>query len=131
MDVFLKSTIIILIALIFYLILQQQGKDISSVLTIVVCTIVLISAVEFLGPIVDFILTLQDLGNFDSQMLTIIFRCVCIGLLAEITSMICNDSGNSAMGKTLQLLAAVVVLWLSLPMFTEMVALIKEILTEV
>ena len=131
MDTFLKATIAILIALIFYLILLKESKDISAVLTIVVCSAICISAVEFLIPILDFITSLQELSNFDNQMLTIILRCVGIGLLTEITTMICADSGNSAMGKTLQLLATAIVLWLSLPLFTEMIALIKEILREV
>ena len=131
MSIFLKSTVAILVALILYLILLKQGKDISSALTMVVCSILGIAAMEYLSPIVDFIYTLQELGNFDSQMLSIILRCVGIGLIAEITSMICADAGNTSMGKILQLLASLVVIWLSLPILTETVELIKEILKEV
>lgn len=131
MSIFLKSTVVILVALIFYLILLKQGKDISSVLTIAVCCIVGIVAMEYLTPIVSFINDLQELGGLDSQMLTIILRCVGIGLISEITSLICADAGNAAMGKVLQLLATLVVMWLSLPMFMAMVELIKEILKQV
>lgn len=131
MNTFLNATIAILIALIFYLVLQKYGKDISSVLTIVVCSAISISAIEFLVPVLDFLNSLQEISNFDNQMLTTILRCVGIGLLTEITSTLCADSGNSTMGKTLQFLATVIVLWLSIPLFTEMIALIKEILAEV
>lgn len=131
MDIFLKSTAAVLVALIFYLILLKHGKDISSVLTIVVCSVIGISALEHLRPVLDFVTTLQELGNFDSQMLNIMLRCVGIGLVSEITSLICADAGNAALGKTLQILATIVVIWLSLPMLTEMIELIKEILAEV
>ena len=131
MNTFLNATIAILVALIFYLVLQKHGKDISSVLTIVVCSAISISAIEFLVPVLDFLNSLQEISNFDNQMLTTILRCVGIGLLTEITSTLCADSGNSTMGKTLQFLATVIVLWLSIPLFTEMIALIKEILAEV
>jgi len=131
MDVFLKSTAAVLVALIFYLVLSKHGKEISSVLTIVVCSVIAISALEFLIPVLDFLTALQELGNFDSQMLRIMLRCVGIGLVAEITSLICVDAGNAALGKTLQILATIVVVWLSLPMMTEMIELIKEILAEV
>ena len=131
MSIFLKSTVAILVALIFFQILLKLGKDVSSVLTIVVCCIVGIAAMEYLAPIVDFIHELQELGSLDSQMLKIILRCVGIGLISEITSTICTDAGNAAMGKVLQLLTSVVIVWLSLPLLSEMVELIREILREV
>ena len=131
MEIFLKSSAAILVALILYLVLLKQGKDFSTILTIIVCSIVGIAAIHYLTPIIDLIYELQDLGNFDSQTISIILRCVGIGLIAEITATICADSGNGAMGKTLQLLATFVVIWLSLPLFTELLTLIKEILQKV
>ena len=131
MNIFLKSTAAIIIALIFYLVLLKQGKDISSLLTIFVCCIIGIAAFEYLTPVIDFINSLSELGGFDQQMLDIILRCVGIGMIAEITSTICTDAGNTALSKILQLLATMVVLWLSLPILEDMVELIKEILKEV
>lgn len=128
MDIFLKAAAGILVALILYLILLKQGKDFSLLLTVTVCAIVIVAAVTYLEPVVALIDTLQDLGQLDENMLHILLRAVGIGLIAEITSLICSDSGNAAMGKTLQLLACTVVLWLSIPLFTEMIDLIREIL---
>lgn len=128
MDIFIRASAGILIALICYLILSKYGRDISTLLTITVCTIIAIAAFQYIDPIIDLIRSLEHLGNIDSQMVQILLRSVGIGFLAEITSLVCIDSGNAAMGKTLQLLGGIVILWLSIPLFREMIELIKEIL---
>ena len=128
MDIFLKSAAGTFVALIMYLILVKQGKDISVLLTVAVCCMLAIAAMQHIEPVITFIQRLQQLSNLDPAMLQIILRAVGIGLLSEITSLICADSGNAALGKSLQLLAVGVVLWLSMPLFTELIDLIEEIL---
>lgn len=128
MDIFLKSAAGTLVALILYLILLKQGKDISALLTAAVCCMLATAAMQYIEPVIAFIDRLQQVCGLEPVMLQIILRAVGIGLLAEITSVICADAGNAALGKSLQLLAGGVVLWLSLPLFTEMIDLIEEIL---
>ena len=128
MDNFLKATACVLVALILYLVLVKQSKDLSLMLAIVVCVLVAISAIEYLMPVVELFETLKSIGKLNNQMLRILLQAVGIGILAEIAALLCADSGNAAMGKTLQLLSGVVILWLSVPLFTEMIDLIREIL---
>lgn len=128
MDIFLKATAGVLIALILTLILSKQGKDFSLLLTILVCTAVSAAAISYLTPVVNFFDRLQRLGKLDPDIVKILLRAVGIGLLAEITGLICSDSGNAALGKTLQFLGGAVVLWMSVPLFTNIIDLIEEIL---
>lgn len=128
METFLKAVIGTLISIILALMLDKQGKDISALLVVFVCCAVTTAAVTYLKPIVDFFQKLQVLSNLDSGMFTVILKAVGIGLLAEVTELICVDAGKSSLGKTLQILAAAVVLWLSLPLLTQMIDLIETIL---
>lgn len=131
MDVFIKATIGVLITLVLYLILARQGKDISTLLVVAVCCMVAAAAMNFLEPVVEFLRKLQTLGQLDSEMLRLILRAVGIGLLAEITGLICADAGNAALGKILQILASAVILWMSVPLFTSLIELVEEILVSV
>jgi stage III sporulation protein AD len=128
MDVFLKATAGVLIALILTLILSKQGKDFSLLLTVLVCSVVSAAAINYLTPVVNFFDRLQSIGKLDPDFIKILLRAVGIGLLAEITGLICSDAGNAALGKTLQFLAGAVVLWMSVPLFTSLIDLIEEIL---
>ena len=128
MDIFIKSAAGTLVALIMYLILAKQGKDISVLLVVAVCCMLATAAMQYMEPVITFLNRLQQVSNLDSAILQIILRAVGIGVLAEITSLVCTDAGNAALGKTLQFLAVGLVLWLSLPLFTELIDLIEEIL---
>lgn len=128
MDIFIKSAAGTLVALIMYLILAKQGKDISVLLVVAVCCMLATAAMQYMEPVITFLNRMQQLSNLDSAILQIILRAVGIGVLAEITSLVCTDAGNAALGKTLQFLAVGLVLWLSLPLFTELIDLIEEIL---
>lgn len=131
MDVFIKVTAGILVTLVLYLILAKQEKDLSTLLTVAVCCMVAAAAVSYLEPVIRFFHNLQELGGLDPEMLSVILRAVGIGLLAEITGSICTDAGNAALGKTLQILASAVILWMSVPYFTSLITLVEEILVSV
>ena len=121
----------VLIAVVLGVALSKQGKDITLLLSMAVCCMVLLVAVSYLEPVVDFVEQLQTIGNLDSDMLKIMLKAVGIGLVAEIAVLICNDSGNSALGKAVQILASGVVLWLAIPLMTSLLELVQKIVGEV
>ena len=128
MSVFLKVTAGILTALILWLSIYKHTKELSILLTMAVCAMVLIAAIGFLRPITDFIRKIQETGNVDNDLLAIILKVVGIGLIAEFSSLICKDAGNESMGKALQILSTVIVLWMSLPVFEKLLSLLDKIL---
>lgn len=128
MSDFIKATAGILTALILWLTLHKHTKDLSVLLTMVVCAMVFIAAIGFFRPVIDFISKIQKIGNVDNDLLTIILKVVGIGLITEFSSLICKDAGNESMGKALQVLSSVVVLWMSLPVFEKLLSLLDKIL---
>lgn len=128
MDDFVKCAAGILIAVVLILTISKQEKDISILLIISVCCMVLVVAAAYLQPVIDFLRQLQSIGQLDSESITILLKCVGVGLLAEITCLICTDSGNASLGKALQLLATATILWISLPLLSELMELIDKIL---
>ena len=100
----------------------------TVMLTIGVCCMVLVAAIAFLKPVLEFMHQLESLGKLNSQMVQILFKVVGIGIVSEIAGMICSDAGNSSMGKALQLLSNAVILWLSIPVFQTLLELIQQII---
>lgn len=131
MDIFLKAAAGVLIASVILLTLAKQGKDISSALGICVCCMVLAAAMGYLRPVIDFITRLQELGNLNSEIVEILLKSVGIGFLAEIVGLICADSGNASLGKTLQIFASVLILWISLPLLDSLLELVESILSAI
>lgn len=127
MEVFIKANAIVLIAVILCFILTNN-KHFAMLITLGVCAMVGISAVSYLKPVISLMGELQALGGWNNSFFTILLKTVGIGILTEITVLVCNDSGNTALGKMIQMVGNAAMLWLALPLFTSLMELIKEIL---
>ena len=113
------------------LMLNKQGKDMGTVLSIAVCCMVAMIAISYLQPVVEFLQKLETLGGLDESMVGILLKAVGIGFVAEIAGLICSDAGNSSLGKSIQILGSAVILWLSIPLFNSLIELVQEILGEI
>lgn len=128
MNVFLKAVAGVLTAVILWLSVNKENKGISVLLTLAVCIMVFSVCAYFIQPIVEFIHKLEALGEIDEALLSVILKVVGIGLLTEICTAICKDSGNESMGKSLHILSTVAVIWLSIPVFERLITLLDKIL---
>jgi stage III sporulation protein AD len=128
MELFLQVLAGVLLTVVLGIALGKQNKDMSMVLTLAVCCMVLAAAISYLRPVIEFVQQLEVLGGLDSEMLQIMLKAVGIGLISQIAVLICGDCGNAALGKTIQILASAVVLWLSLPLMRALLEMIQKIL---
>lgn len=131
MDVFLKVVAAVLITSILTLVLSKQGADISLLLTIAVCCIVMSVFVSYIQPILNFAYHLIELGGLDASLLSVILKSVGIGVISQIATLVCVDSGNQSLGKAVQIMTTAVILSLSIPVLEQMLSLIEAMLGEV
>ena len=130
MSTFLQITAGVLLTAVLTIVLNKQNKDISLVLSIAVCCMAILAAMRLLEPVFAFLSRLQQLGNLDENMLKIILKAVGIGIIAQISSLICTDSGNAALAKAIQILASAVILVQSMPLLESLMDLIQKIMGE-
>ena len=111
--------------------LSGSRKDMASLLMLAVCTMLALTAAQYIGQILDFARELEDIGGIDGEMVRVLTKIVGIGVITEITVLVCADSGNSAMGKSMQLLGTMVMLTISIPLFRSLMGILQEILGRV
>lgn len=128
MDIFLKAVAGIFVSIVLCITLAKSGKEISLLLTIFVCCTAVIAAFHYLEPVINLFSKLQTVGGLDQKLFIILIKAVGISLLAEVSELICNDFGNAALGKTIKILSTAVVLWISVPLFENLIALIESVL---
>ena len=128
MDSVLKAVAVILVAVVMWIILSKQGTEYALVLSIGACCLVFLIMFRFLEPVLDLLGQLQVLGNLQPEWLSIMLKSVAIGLVVEIGMLICSDAGNAALGKALQIMGSVAVLWLSIPLMESLIKLLEQIL---
>lgn len=128
MALFLKAVSAVLIAVVLTLTLGKQGREMAGLLSLAVCCMILVMAMDFWSPVADFLDTLESIGNLNGEMVSSLLKVVGIGILTEIAALICSDAGTASLGKALQFLGSTVILWLCIPMFQALLELIQDIL---
>ena len=131
MELFFKAAALAMVTAVLSLVLSKQEKDFALLLTMAGCALSGLVLMRFLEPVLDFVHRLQTLGDLNADMLHILLKAVGTGLVAEIAGMVCTDAGNAALGKTLQILGSIAVLWLSVPLMTSFMSLLEQILGEI
>ena len=129
-EVFLKVSAGVLITAILSLVISGRSKDISLLLSIFVCCISLLAAASDLKPVLDFAQKLITVGNLNDGYLQILFKVVGIGLVSQVSGLICQDSGNLTLAKVLQIVTTTVILCICVPLLEEILMLIQRILGE-
>lgn len=130
MDIYFKTVAATLVAAILCLVLTKNGKDFGVLLLVLACCGITVIALRYLEPVIDFFRTLEDMIPLDNDLLEILLKIVGISVVGEVAGMICNDSGNGALGKALQWFTSILVLWLSLPMLQNLLELVGRVLEE-
>jgi stage III sporulation protein AD len=130
MEQYFRAVAAVLITVILVLCLRKNQTGIGELLSLLVCGMVIVCAASYIKPVLNFVDTIQHMSMVDSQMLKTLFKVVGVSVTAEITELICSDSGNSALGKTLQFLASAVVICISIPLMESLLELIEGVLSE-
>ena len=128
MELFVKATAAVLIAAIFCVVLSNHGKDISLLLSLAACCMLMVLAASYLRPVLDFLERLTELGGINEQLVSTLLKITGIGLISQIAVLICTDSGNQTLAKALQMMTTALVLCLSVPLLEETLFLIEGVL---
>ena len=128
MELFLQASAAALLGVLLCLMLSKQGKETGLLLSIAVCCMVCLIALQYLEPVVELMRQLQQQTQIAPEYLTILLKTLGIGMVGEIAALICGDAGNASLGKAVQILSAVVILWLAVPMFEDLMELVSDVL---
>lgn len=128
MSVFLKASAIIIISLLLCLVLSKQSTAFTAVIAVFVCCVIFRSAVDYLNPLFELVRKLSNLSGIDSEIYSVLLKSVGVSFVSEIVSLICTDAGYGALGKTLQILSNIAILWLSIPLLNGFIDIIEKIL---
>lgn len=128
MEAFWKAAAVIILTVILGAALGKTEKDISVVLSVAACCMVMLVAVQYLSEIVAFLSELGSSRDFGNPFISTLLKITGVALMTELTELISADAGNSALGKAAQILGNAVILFLSLPLFETFLSIVQEIM---
>ena len=128
MEPFWKATAVIILSVVLGVAVGKTEKDISVVLSITACCIIMAVVMQYLSEVIAFLWSLTKYVSDQDSILHIMLRISGVALLTELTSLISTDAGNSSLAKAMEILGNAAILFLSLPLFKDFFTIIQEIM---
>ena len=127
MELIIKAAVIGVAGAILTLIIKKTSPELSTVLTLTVCTVIVGMAMKVFSSVYE-VLELVELGpGFSSAYTAPVLKCVGIGITARLGSDLCKDSGQQAVASSVEICGAICALYVSLPLIKTMLRMIGEL----
>lgn len=128
MDIILKIVGVGIVTCIATLIIKPIRSDFSIFIGIAGGLIIIFLIINYLTGIFATLKNIVNVTGVSSGIYGLLMKIIAIGYLIEFTSGICNETGNSALGDKVLLGGKIVILVMSLPIVTNILQIIMEIL---
>ena len=127
MDLF-KILAIALLTCIATLIVRQVKPDFATLVAISGGVVILLFLIDYLEQILGAFNGLIEKTNLSPSLFSTILKIIGIGYLTEFTANICSDSGISSLASKVELAGKVIILFMALPIITNLIDIIMGIL---
>ena len=102
-----------------------------SVYISMVCGIVIISAVMFkLSDVTVFVSDLFDKTGYGRTYFPVLLKIMAIAYMTDFAAQICKDAGENGIASKTEIAGKVMILYVSLPVFSSIISMIEILLTE-
>ena len=124
----LKIAIIGVMAVFLALPLKESKPEISTLIIISGCMLILGCAVSKIAEIIRVITKINKYMGEQSVYLGILFKIISITYIAEFGASLCRDSGYSAIGNQVEFFGKIMILAVSMPIITTLFETISSIM---
>lgn len=127
MDIF-KILAIAILTCIASLIVKQVKQEFASIVAIAGGIVILLFLINYVEGIIGVFGSLVEQTNLSPSLFATILKIIGIGYLTEFTSNICLDTGNSSLASKVGLAGKIIILFLAIPIITNLIEVIIGIL---
>ena len=123
-----KVVFFAIFATILIVILKEERKEFALIISIIAGVLILIFSVLKINPIISMLYNLAEKSGINSDFLIIILKVTAMAYLVEFGKNICVDAGASSVGTKLEIAGKILIVSISLPIFSSLVSLITELI---
>lgn len=124
MEIF-KLAAIILTAVIVVGALPTFSKEISLIITLSCCTVILLYILKMIVPVVEYVRDLTRNIYFDR--FDVVLKAVGVGLITQFVSDTAIDCGNRSLANQMIFAGRICVLMLAIPVFVQVLGIIERL----
>jgi stage III sporulation protein AD len=111
-----------------YAAIRRTSPEYALGLSAACCALVLLSAVKLLEPVLSFLRELQSLSGLNAALMAPVLKTVAIGFLTQISGAFCQDAGEQALAKSVELAGVFLAAYTALPLAGQVLELLQKLM---
>lgn len=108
--------------------LKTYKPEFGIVLSIALCLLFLLCAVEKLTVIVEFLNSIQSLMNINPVYVSVLLKLIGIAYVCEFSSNLCKDAGYQSIATQVEIIGKLTILVVSMPIINTLLETINKFL---
>ena len=113
----------------FILILKQYKPELAFGAALAAGIVLFLYTATMLSDIFEHVQKLVSISGIDNGKYKILLRCLGICMVTKIASETCNDCGQGSISSKIDFAGKIIVLFISLPLFSEILEIIKNLMS--
>lgn len=110
------------------LLLRKQAPELTLALCAVVCALCFLTVLPFFSPVLAFVRRLEEITGLSQAVFAPLFKTAAIGLLSQLAGTLCRDSGQQALGQTIEICSGFLCVYLALPLLEMVLSLLQTMI---
>ncbi len=108
--------------------IRERSGSLAMLLALTACVSALLLAVRFFGPIISLMERLRNLSGLSETVTAPLMKIIGLGLLTQLAGGVCEDSGEKALAKTVEICGSILAVYVSLPLINGVLTLLETML---
>lgn len=117
-----------IVAAVLALTLKQYKPEFSVLITIIAVIVIFAAILDKIIPAVDMLNSLFSKVNISSDFAGVILKSIGVCLIVQIAADTCRDAGESSLASKIEIAGRFTILFLSLPLLTQVLDLSVELI---
>lgn len=109
-------------------IVKAFKPELSLYVVLATIIVIFLMAMDKLTAVFQFLRSVYGQMTYGKEFFPIIIKVLVVAYLADFTSQLCKDAGESAIGSKVELAGKIVIFYLSMPVLLAILELINSIL---
>lgn len=128
METVLQIAALALVATCLCLVVRGQAGSIGMLLSLAACVGIFAVSMRFISPVLEILKRLRDLTGLADAATAPMIKVAGIGLLSQVAGAVCEDAGEKALSRAVEVSGAVLSLYTALPLLSSVLDLLEETL---
>ena len=108
---------------------DRTNKEYGMLIVLGTVAFILLLSISYLSPLIATIESLFTISGVSKEYLEIIFKAIGICYLTQLGCDYCKDAYENVLASELELVGRISLLIIALPLFSEMIDIVKRIIT--